>query len=94
MELGGVISRVGISSMFFGILYGSVFGFENIIPSLWLNPFQNINTILVVAIALGVILITIGYIYGIVNQYKSRNYHDIILSRNGIAGIILFLVCF
>ena len=43
-----------------------------------------------VAIALGVILITIGYIYGIVNQYKSRNYHDIILSRNGIAGIILF----
>ncbi|HHT50615.1 MAG TPA: ATPase [Eubacteriaceae bacterium] len=90
MELGGVISRVGISSMFFGILYGSVFGFENIIPSLWLNPFQNINTILVVAIALGVILITIGYIYGIVNQYKSRNYHDIILSRNGIAGIILF----
>jgi V/A-type H+-transporting ATPase subunit I len=90
MKMGGIISRLGISSMFFGVLYGSIFGFETVIPALWLNPFHNINTMLVVAIAIGVIMLTIGYIYGMINKYKSKDYYNIILGQNGLAGIILF----
>nr|WP_246169678.1 V-type ATPase 116kDa subunit family protein [Alkalibaculum sporogenes] len=89
-QLGSIISRLGISSMFFGLLYGSFFGFETIIKTWWLKPFSNVNTILIAAIVIGVTLILIGYIYGIVNQYKSKDYYNSVLSRNGVTGLVLY----
>jgi len=34
----------------FGFLYGSVFGFEDVLPALWIRPMDNIMQILIVAI--------------------------------------------
>jgi len=90
ISLGGIISRLGISSMFFGLLYGSVFGFETIINALWLKPFHNIDTILISAIVIGVTLILVGYIYGIINQYKAKDYYNSVLGKNGVAGLLLY----
>ena len=38
MNLAGIISIAGIFSMFFGFMFGSVFGFEDVLPALWLRP--------------------------------------------------------
>lgn len=90
MPFGGIISRLGISSMFFGLLYGSIFGFETVIPALWLKPFDNINTLLIVAIGIGVVFLTLGYIYGMLNNYKMKDYHNIVLGKNGLTGLVLY----
>ena len=37
MNLAGIISIAGLFSMFFGLMFGSVFGFEDVIPALWLK---------------------------------------------------------
>ncbi|WP_303860519.1 V-type ATP synthase subunit I [Alkalibaculum bacchi] len=88
--LGSILSRLGISSMFFGLMYGSVFGFETIIPALWLKPFENINTLLLIAIGIGVVTIAVAYIYGIINQYKAKDYYNSLLSKNGLTGFVLY----
>lgn len=91
--LGGIISRLGISSMFFGLLYGSIFGFETIIQAIWLKPFHDVDAILITAIVIGVTLILIGYIYGVINQCKAKDYYNCILSKNGVTGFLLYF-CF
>ena len=38
MRLAGIISCCGFFSTIFGVLFGSVFGFEDIIDAVWLRP--------------------------------------------------------
>lgn len=88
---GGLLSRLGASSMIFGILYGSVFGIETIIPALLIKPFENINTILVSAIFVGIALILISYIYGMINSIKRKDMEDGLFGKEGLAGFLFYL---
>ena len=65
INLAGIISIAGIFSMFFGFMFGSVFGFEDIIEAHWLRPVSamtnlpfigQLNSVFVVAIAFGMAL--------------------------------------
>ena len=38
-----IISILGISAAVFGLMYGSFFGFEDVIKNIWLKPAENIN---------------------------------------------------
>ena len=38
LDLAAIISCCGFCSTIFGFLFGSVFGFEDVIPALWLRP--------------------------------------------------------
>lgn len=91
VNLGGVLSRLGGSSMVFGLLYGSVFGNENIIPALFIRPMANINTMLILAIGLGIILMTISFLYSLINNWKRRNIEEGIFGREGLVGFLFFL---
>ena len=60
MNLAGIVSIAGIFSMVFGVLFGSIFGFEDIIPAIWLRPVEamtnlpfigQLNTVFIIAIA-------------------------------------------
>ena len=55
--------------MAFGFMFGSVFGFEDVIPALWLKPVEamtnlpfigQLNTVFIVAVAFGMGLIPAG----------------------------------
>ena len=63
LELGAVGMRLGISSAFFGIIFGSVFGSEEILIPMFnaMSP-ENTMTLLMAAIGLGVVLILISMI--------------------------------
>lgn len=88
---GGLISRLGISSIIFGGLYGAVFGFEHIIPALLIRPFENINTVLAGAVAVGICLILISYIYGIINCVKRKDVKEGIFGKDGLVGLLFYL---
>ncbi len=92
---GGILSRLGLMSMGFGVLYDSVFGYEAIISGIfpggfYLRPLENINTILFAAITLGILLLYVALGYSIFNKLKQRDLIGGLFGRSGIAGTLLF----
>ncbi|WP_138159562.1 V-type ATP synthase subunit I [Peptoniphilus catoniae] len=90
-DFGGLLTRLGISSMIFGLLYGSVFGSEEIIPALFLRPFDNINKVLVIAVGFGVILVSISFVLGLINKFKNKEYEEAYFGKEGLAGFLIYL---
>lgn len=90
-SFGGILTRLGASSMIFGSLYGSIFGSEELMDPLLIRPMDNINAMLIGAIALGVILITISYVYSLMNHYSYKNAEEGLFGREGLAGFLFFL---
>ena len=88
---GGLVSRLGLSSMIFGTLYGAVFGFEDLIPALLIRPFENINTVLAAAVFIGIVLILISYVYGLINSVKRKDMEDGLFGKEGLVGLIFYL---
>ena len=90
INLGGVFARLGISSMIFGTLYGEVFGFESI-PAILVRPMENITQVLLTAIIFGSVLIILGFILGLVNNYRNRNLEEGVFGKEGLVGLILYI---
>ena len=72
LDLAAIIGTAGIFSTFFGLMFGSIFGFEDVIPALWLRPVEamsnlpflgTLNTVFVVAIAFGMFLIAVIFLF-------------------------------
>ena len=88
---GGLLSRLGVSSMIFGALYGAVFGFEHLLPAILIKPFENVNTVLVAAVVIGIILILITYILSMINCYKRNDIEEGLFGKEGLAGFIFYI---
>lgn len=88
--LGWVLGCVGVSSVVFGFLYGSIFGNEHLIKPLWKPPMENISQLLVLAIGFGAIMIVVSIIINILNSIKAKDYGRLFFDKNGIAGLIFY----
>lgn len=92
---GELLSRVGISSMIFGFFYDSFFGYEHLISkivpfNIFIRPIENINTMLTVAVFLGIVLLYLGFGYSIFNKIKDSDIKEGIFGRNGVVGLVLY----
>lgn len=99
MDLAAIISCCGFFSTIFGFLFGSVFGFENILEAVWLHPKEamtrlpfigNLNTVFVVAIALGMGIVLMTMILNVINSMRSHDPEKAYFDTNGIAGIVFY----
>ncbi|MDO4473367.1 MAG: V-type ATPase 116kDa subunit family protein [Eubacteriales bacterium] len=99
ISLAGIISIAGLFSMFFGMMFGSVFGFEDIIPALWLKPSEamtnlpfigQLNTVFIVAVAFGMAMNILVMIFQVINAWKAKDLGNMLFSHNGIAGIVFY----
>lgn len=99
MNLAAIISCAGVFSTIFGVLFGSVFGFENLIPALWLHPKSStvavpvvgeLNTVFVVAIGFGMGLILLTMVFHIINAAKEKNWESLFFDTNGVAGLVFY----
>ena len=89
-SLGPVLAIGGISSIIFGVLYGSVFGKEDIIKPILISPMDNIQTMLISGIAVGSIFILIAMRFNIINGIKNKNLQKCLFDKNGISGFLLY----
>ncbi len=89
-SLGPVLAIGGISSIIFGVLYGSVFGKEDIIKPIIISPMDNIQTMLISGIAVGSIFILIAMIFNIINGIKNKDLQKCLFDKNGISGFLLY----
>lgn len=53
----------GISAMIFGLLFGDVFGFHDLVPALWLRPLDHPLPVLLVPLAFGAVLVLLGLVF-------------------------------
>ncbi|SHO54247.1 V-type ATP synthase subunit I [Anaerocolumna xylanovorans] len=96
IPLAAIISSSGICSTIMGFLYGSVFGFENILPHIWLNPMENVMTVLFTAVAFGSTIIIITMLINIINGIRTKDIEKIFFDNNGVAGLVFYsmvIVC-
>lgn len=92
MALAAIISFAGIFSICFGFAYGSFFGFESIVPTLWLKPMEDTNTILIVSVAFGIILIFVSMIINIINKFKQGKIGEALFDPNGVSGFLFYAI--
>lgn len=102
MNLGRIISRIGIFSAAFGTLYGSVFGLEHLLDPVYTALFglhekpieimapEMTNVVLIGAVALGVVLICTSILINIYVAFKKRDLERALFSCNGIAGLLFY----
>ncbi len=99
MNLAGIISIAGLFSMVFGFLFGSVFGFEDVLPAIWLRPAEamtdlpfigQLNTVFIVAVAFGMGLNILAMIFQILNAKKAHDLENLWFSHNGVAGLVFY----
>lgn len=90
VALGGIMVGAGMSAIIFGFLYGSIFGMEDVLVPMMMNPMDDINTMLIIGISLGAFLLMSAMILNIVNSIKKKEVGQFLFDRNGIAGLLFY----
>ena len=102
MAIGGIMSRIGLSSMVFGFLYGSVFGFEELLipvhQALFGRPHliqvmegSYTNFLLLAAVGVGAVIIIVSISFNILLGVRQKDWERVFFSNNGLAGLVFYL---
>lgn len=101
-----IMTRIGLCSAAFGVLYGSVFGIETIIEpffhreDIWRllgyteqphNIFQVATVLLIAALGIGILLIIISMLFNTVLNLRRRKWGEALFSVNGVCGLVFYI---
>jgi V/A-type H+-transporting ATPase subunit I len=99
-SLGLLIAYCGASAAVFGYLYGSIFGFEghlveeylhfHFAPT-WIAPMENILSVLSIAIDAGIVILLIGFLLGMLNSIRARDWADLLFGHSGVAAFLFYI---
>jgi len=89
MWLFGVLA--GLSSVGFGWLYGSIFGYEGVLPALWMSPIHDPILMLKLALGYGVVFLTSGCLLAIYNRLMIHNWWGALFGQHGVVNLLFYL---
>ncbi|MBI4010384.1 MAG: V-type ATP synthase subunit I [Candidatus Aenigmarchaeota archaeon] len=75
-----IITISSLSSIAFGFIFGEFFGYEFIAHPL-LNRVHEINTMMLISVAVGVVHINLGLVLGLINELKHHNFLEAFLRK-------------
>jgi V/A-type H+-transporting ATPase subunit I len=81
----------GAVSMLFGLLYGSVFGYEDLIEPLWLSPLHDPIRVLTLAVGFGVGFIVFTLLVNTRNKLVAGHVGEALFDSTGVAGLVFYL---
>ncbi len=91
----GRMAWVGVAaggvSMLFGVLYGSIFGFEDILAPVWLSPLHDPVRVLTIAVTFGVGFITFTLLANAYNKGVAGRAAEALFDSGGLAGLVFYL---
>jgi V/A-type H+-transporting ATPase subunit I len=101
-RLGPVLVCCGISGALFGLVFGSVFGYEHLLDGFYRKlgfdgkPIEvmessSISTILISAIGIGVLLLIVAILLNIIISLRKAEYGAALFGTNGVAGLVLYV---
>ena len=85
------VVAIGASSTLFGFLYGSIFGYEELIHPLWIAPLSDPALMLRMALYWGIAFIVIMTAIMIRNRLKEGAIAEALLSGTGVTGAAFYL---
>ncbi|MCU7891570.1 MAG: V-type ATP synthase subunit I [Candidatus Thiodiazotropha sp. (ex Ustalcina ferruginea)] len=80
----------GLSSILFGFLYGSIFGFEHILHAIWIAPLTDPLYMLTVALLLGIGFIIMVTLLNIANHLSQGDRIGTLFGDNGLLSLLLY----
>ncbi|MCW8962387.1 MAG: ATPase [Gammaproteobacteria bacterium] len=78
----------GISSTFFGFMYGSIFGNEHLLTPLWHSPLHDPVSVLLIAVYIGVAFVGLSILLNIYNHITVASYQRALFSPGGLPGLL------
>lgn len=102
MELGKLLISCSVSSMIFGTLYGSVFGFEHWLDPLYTQVFgleekpievmapEMTMPIIIISVAIGMVLLLMAMLLNIYSSAKRKNFGHMLFDTNGVCGFLFY----
>lgn len=99
VKLCKIMVPCGACSMVFGFIFGSVFGYEDLLDPVYhalgwqgkpLAVMENINTVIVMAIGIGVALVVTAMGMNVFCSLREKKYGTAIFSQSGLVGILLY----
>jgi V/A-type H+-transporting ATPase subunit I len=88
----GLLVPYGAMSILFGLLFGSVFADEALIPALWMHPIQHPGLVLAISLGFGVSVIALGLALDLVGAFWRRKTLLWLATRGGITAGYVGLV--
>jgi V/A-type H+-transporting ATPase subunit I len=91
-DMGVLLLFAGLSSMVFGIVYGSYFGLPQLKKyALWHDPLEGDPMALMYrAIEFGVVMMSLGLILNILNRFRRGDVLGGFLDKFGVAGLLFY----
>jgi len=91
-DFGVLLIFAGLSSMVFGVVYGSYFGIEELKKyAIWHDPLDcDPIKLMHGAITIGIVMISLGLILNAINHFKRGNFVAGILDKFGLIGIVFY----
>jgi V/A-type H+-transporting ATPase subunit I len=80
----------GVASVGFGFLYGEAFGPTGIVPTLWLRPLDEPETLLLAGLVGGSCLLAMTFVLSTVNRWREGGPPLALYAASGIGGSLLF----
>lgn len=105
-KLGPILARCGIASAFFGMVFGSVFGFEHALDPMYkamgfagkpidVMDASNIQLVLFLPVGLGAGLLLLAMCLNVYTSIKQKDYTRAFFGSNGVTGIFFYgSICF
>jgi V/A-type H+-transporting ATPase subunit I len=90
LDYGILLMEAGAAASVFGVLYGSLFGVESLLPTLWLRPIHDLTRFIRVAVMFGVGLVTGGLVLNVVNTWRAGERADALVSARGLFGAFAY----
>jgi V/A-type H+/Na+-transporting ATPase subunit I len=84
------VGAAGIAATVFGVLYGECFGPTGLVPVVWLAPLDDPLRLLLVALAVGAVLLGAAYAVGAANRWREGGFRLAVYAPSGIAGATVF----
>lgn len=89
--LGRILASVGVMSVVFGFIYGSVFGNEHLLPGFKVLEGGNLMTALIITVGVGALMIIACGVLNVITGLRQRDFKKAIFSANGVAGLVFYI---
>jgi V/A-type H+-transporting ATPase subunit I len=88
-EIGRLVAACGMSSVLFGVLYGSLFGVENLISPVWVRPLDGISELFKFSIGFGIVVVSMGIVLNVINSVRTHSFVENFFDKSGpLVGIV------
>lgn len=92
LDYGILLMEAGTASAAFGVLYGSVFGLRHLIPTLWLEPIDDLPKFMMIAVVFGAVMVSVGLALNILNTWRTGDLKAALIGPKGITGALLYWI--